>query len=90
MSAQDEEIKLKISETVRSVMEKRYIYETHVKRVIEWAEAAGNKLYQPEMNKYLAKRRAANVTFYVIYSPSPEGYIVHTTYSHRAEIVEEG
>ena len=87
MSPQGEEIKLQISEAVSALMKEGHIYEGDVRQVIEWAESTGNKLYDPETSKFLAKKMLVNVTFYVIYSHLPEGYMIHTTYSHRSEIV---
>jgi hypothetical protein len=80
------EIKLQISEAVGKLMEERHIYEDDMKQVIESAEGTGSKLYDTETGKFLAKRRIADVTFYAIYSSSPEGYMIYDAYSHRSEI----
>ena len=83
------EIELIKSDAVASLMEQRHILDDDVKQVIYNAEATGEKLYQPEANRYLAKMTLPNVTFYVEYSVSDGGYEVHTTYSHRSTIIGE-
>jgi hypothetical protein len=74
-------------ETVASLMEQRHILDDDIKQVIYNAEATGEKLYQPEENRYLAKMRLSEATFYVEYSVVSDGYVVHTAYSHRSEMV---
>ena len=84
-----EPIELQLSDEVRDTMELRHILDEEVKIVIHNAEAKGEKLYQPETNRYLAKMRLSNATFYVEYSViEGKPYVVHTAYSHRAEIEE--
>ena len=83
------EIQLIKSDAVASLMEERHILDDDVKLVINNAEATGEKLYQPEANRYLAKMTLPNITFYVEYSISNGGYEVHTTYSHRSKIIED-
>ena len=82
-------IQLQISDAVSAVMQKRHILEDDIGPVIEWAETSGEKLYQPGTEMYLAKKEVGNATFYASYSPSPQGYIVHTAYAHRSEILKD-
>lgn len=84
-----EEIKLQVGDEVKKLLEERHISEDEVKRVIDFAETEGEKLYQPEANRYLAKNRLGEVTIYVEYSTDENGYIVHTAYSHRSKIGKE-
>jgi len=44
-----------------------------VKKVIDFAETKGEKLYQQEANRYLAKSRLGEVTIYVEYSTDENG-----------------
>ena len=95
MSAQSEEareyeaVKLQKSDQVKGLLEERHILDQEVKMVIYEAETTGEKLYQPEANRYLAKKRISHATFYVEYSIAEEQtYEVHTGYSHRAELEE--
>ena len=90
MSSQEyEAIGLQKADQVVEFLESRHILDDEIKMVIYNAEATGEKLYQPETSRYLAKMRIANATFYVEYSVTEEKtYIVHTAYSHRAEVEE--
>lgn len=84
-----EEIKLQVGDGVKKLLEERHISEEEVKKVIDFAETKGEKLYQQEANRYLAKSRLGEVTIYVEYSTDENGYIVHTAYSHRSKIGKE-
>lgn len=84
-----EEIKLQVGDEVKKLLEERHISEEEVKKVIDFAETKGEKLYQPEANRYLAKSRLGEVVIYVEYSTDEKGYIVHTAYSHRSKIGKE-
>ncbi len=82
-------IQLQISDLVNSLLQERYIQEDDIKPVIESAETSGEKLYQPGTDVYLAKKTIGEATFYVSYSPSDAGYIIHTAYVHRSLILED-
>jgi len=84
-----EEIKLQVGDEVKKLLEERHISEEEVKKVIDIAETNGEKLYQQEASRYLARSRLGEVTIYVEYSTDEHGYIVHTAYSHRSKIGEE-
>jgi len=84
-----EEIKLQVGDEVKKLLEERHISEEEVKKVIDFAETKGEKLYQQDANRYLAKSRLGEVTIYVEYSTDETGYIVHTAYSHRSKIGKE-
>jgi hypothetical protein len=90
MSSQEyEAIKLQKSEEISEILESRHILDDEVKMVIHNAESKGEKLYQPDIERFLAKLKIADVTFYVEYSLAGERtYIVHTAYFHRAELEE--
>ena len=91
MSFQEEyaSIEVQLSGEVSEVMESRGIHEDEVKMVIYEGETTEKKLYQPESNRYLAKKRIGEATFYVEYSTSGEKkYSIYTAYSHRAELKE--
>jgi len=81
-----EEIKLQVGDEVKKLLEDRHISEEEVKQVIDFAETGGDKLYQSEANRYLAKKRLKEVVIYVEYSTDENGYVVHTAYSHRSKI----
>lgn len=81
------EIKLQVNDEVSKRLEERHILEDEVKQVIHHAETEGEKLYEPDANKYLAHLRIGNATFYVEYSVEPGNYIVRSAYAHKSEIV---
>ena len=84
-----EALKLQKSEEVGEILESRHILDDEVRMVIHNAESRGGRLYQPETERFLAKLKIAGITFYVEYSLAEEKtYIVHTAYSHRAELEE--
>jgi len=82
---------IEISSEVKSILESRGIRAEDVSQVIEHAEGTGEKIYRKEVpNRYLAKLRINEVTFYVDYSiAGGDTYIVHTAYSHRTKMEEE-
>ena len=84
-----EELKLEIAADVRRRLEMRHILEDDIKQVIFQAEATGEKLYQVESNKLLAKLRIGKATFYVEYSlgAAAGSFIIESAYTHRSEIV---
>ena len=83
-----EELKLELSAEVKQLLEDRHIAEDEIKLVINNAETKGEKLYQPDENRYLAKLRIGQATFYVEYSIGEDQYVVSSAYAHKAEIKE--
>lgn len=84
-----EKISTKKSEEVAALLEERGIHDEEIKRVIYNAETTGDKLYQQEGDRFLARLRILEATFYVEYSVSGGNYIVHSAYAHRSEMVEK-
>ncbi|MEW6616618.1 MAG: hypothetical protein AB1401_14280 [Thermodesulfobacteriota bacterium] len=85
-----ESIKVEKTDQVTELLEARKIMDDDIRMVIHNAETKEEKLYQQGSDKFLAKLRVADVTFYVEYSLAGEGaYTVHTAYSHRTELGEE-
>jgi hypothetical protein len=84
---EQEKIKLKISEEVAALLEDRGVHEEEIKMVIANAETTGEKLYQPEGDRFLAQMRISEASFYVEYSVSGEDYTVHSAYAHKAELL---
>lgn len=78
-----------LSDEIKDLMEKRWILLQDIEQVIEYAEAAGRKFVNPQNGHYLAKKVLSNVTYWVEYEKKEDKYIVHNTYSHRMEVVEE-
>ena len=84
-----ENIRLKRSGEVLRLMAERKLTMDEVKPVIHHAETTGDKLYQPDSDRFLAKLVIGNVTYYVEYSPTEEenAYTVHTTYYHKTTLL---
>ena len=81
-----EEVKLQVDEKGKQLLEERHISEDEVKQVIHHAETEGEKLYQPDENRYLAKLKIGKATFCVEYSIEDGNYIVRSAYAYKAEI----
>jgi hypothetical protein len=84
-----QDIQLTKSDAAASLLEGRHILDDDVRQVIYHAETTGEKLFQPEGNRYLAKLTLSNAVFYVEYSVADGSYVVHTAYSHRSKVVPE-
>ena len=84
-----ESIELEKSAEVAELLEARHILDDEIKMVIHHAEATGKKLYQPDNNRFLAKKGIGKVTFYVEYEQGEgKAYRIQTAYCHRAVIEE--
>lgn len=82
-----EKRQIRMSDQVRNLMTERAISDDYIKQVIHHAETTGDKLYQRESNRYLARCRMGEVTVYAEYSESEnDDYTVHTAYWHRAKV----
>ncbi len=84
------EIKLIMDESVAARLEERRILAEDLRAAIARAEAAGDHLVHPETGHRLASHRPHQATFWVEYSPGPEGFVVHNAYSHRMTVVGGG
>ncbi len=89
INEKDSKFNIILSEDMKDLMEKRWILLQDVLHVIENAEITGDKFLNPNNNHNLAKNTLDNVTYWVEYEKNEESYIVHNTYSHRMEVVEE-
>jgi hypothetical protein len=88
LSPEAQAMKLEISDEIKSFMQVRHILNEDIKRVIDYAEKTGDKLYQMGRDVFLAKLRVKEVYFYSEYSPIENGFRIHTAYSHRFLIEE--
>jgi hypothetical protein len=84
------EIRLIISAEVAERLEERRILEEDLRAAIARAETTGDHLVHPETGHRLASHRPLQATFWVEYSPGPEGFVVHNAYSHRMTVVNGG
>ena len=79
----DGQIRLQISEDVAARLQARLISREVVEKAIHHAETTGAKLINPGNCRSLTSQRKGTVTYWVEYSPSGEGYLVHSAYCHR-------
>ncbi len=79
-------IVLHVAPEVQSLLEERRILIEDLQRVIHHAETTGAKLVHPKTGHFKASFKPYKVTFWVEYSPSDDGYIVHNAYTHRMEV----
>lgn len=83
-------IELVLGTDVIDLMESRGILQNEVKMVIHEAETTDVKLYEPDGDRFLAKKRIADTTYFVVYKPvSDSAFEVETTYCCKTEIVED-
>ena len=82
-----ERITLIIAPGVAELLEKRRILVEDVQQVIHEAEKCGSVVVHPQTGRLKASHRPFRATIWVEYSPAPEGYVVHTAYSHRIEVM---
>lgn len=57
--------------------------------MIDFAERSGYRLLNRETGRFTAHFKPASVTYWVEYSRSGDGFVVHNAYSHRMEIAED-
>ncbi len=84
----EEDIILNISQETQNILSERAILEGDIKQVIRKAEQDGEKLYCDD--KFMAKMRLGEATFYVVYSVDENNHFnVLTAYTHRSQIVSD-
>jgi len=79
-------IVLHIGPEVQSLLEERRILIEDLQKVIHHAETRGRKLVHPKTGHFKGSFKPYKVTFWVEYSPSEDGYVVHNAYAHRMEV----
>lgn len=82
-----EKIVLYIAEEVRRRIDDRRILEDDIRKVILHSEQSGKRLLNSGTGHFLACLQSENVTFWVEYSPSDNGFTVHNAYCHRMKIM---
>jgi hypothetical protein len=88
-TAADAQVKLQKTNDVRDLMEDRHILDADLIQVIQHAEKTGEKLYELETDRFLAKLHVKNVYFYAEYSIIEGGFRIHSAYSHRFSFAED-
>ncbi|WP_419659055.1 4Fe-4S ferredoxin iron-sulfur binding domain protein [Desulfosarcina variabilis str. Montpellier] len=83
----DPAIRLVIAPEVAEILQSRRILEENLRRVIHHAETGGIRFCNGETGQFLGMQRLGHATFWVVYTPAVDGYVVHNAYSHRMEVV---
>jgi glutamate synthase (NADPH/NADH) small chain len=79
-------IVIHIAPEVQNLLEERRILIEDLQKVIYHAEKTGRKLVHPKTGHFKASFKPYKVTFWLEYSQSDDGYIVHNAYTHRMEV----
>ena len=69
-----------------AMMDDRMILKTDVIRVLQNLKETGEAILDGETNLCVTRARLGNVTFWVKYTETETGYLVHRAYSHRMTI----
>jgi Fe-S oxidoreductase len=70
----------------KAAMDERMILESDVTSVLEYVRETGEAVQDCDTGLVIARRRLGNVTFWVKYEESGNGYLVHSAYSHRMNV----
>jgi glutamate synthase (NADPH) small chain len=79
------DIRLVISSDTAELLNNRRILREDIQKVIDDAMKTGRYFYHAGTGHYLASFRPYQVTFWVVFTPGDEGYVIHNAYSHRME-----
>ena len=69
-----------------AMMDDRMILKTDVIRVLQALKETGEAILDGETNLCVTRARLGNVTFWVKYTETETGYLIHRAYSHRMTI----
>lgn len=78
-----------LSPEVLAKVERRQILLDDIRQAIVAAERSGHGFRDPATGHLFATHRLATVTYWVEFTPGPDGATVHSAYSHRMEIEME-
>ena len=84
-----DEPKITLDEGLEEILEERLILESDLQAVLKNAQTEQNVLEDTASGQLYTSCRLGNVTFWVVYSETAEGYLVHNAYSHRM-VIEGG
>lgn len=79
-------MELQKSAEVAALLESKSIRDEDLIEVIHHGESTGEKFYHPEGNRYIAKKRLSEATYYVVYSIEEGRYVIHSAYWHKSEL----
>ena len=87
--AEYESIQLILSDEVRARLDARRILVEDIQRVLAHAEKTGRKFKNAETGQWSASYKPNAVTYWVVYSPQGDAYVIHNAYSHRMYVAED-
>ena len=74
------------TEEAIEMMDDRMILKTDVIRVMQSLRETGEAILDGETGLCVTRARLGNVTFWVKYTETENGYLIHRAYSHRMTI----
>ncbi|MBR4139242.1 MAG: 4Fe-4S dicluster domain-containing protein [Lachnospiraceae bacterium] len=75
------------TDEARAMMDDRMILDTDVIRVLQSLRETDEAIFDEETGLSIARARLGNVTFWVKYKETDDGYLIVSAYSHRMNIV---
>ena len=69
------------------MMDDRMILQSDVSRVLQVLRESGEAILDDETGLCITRARLGNVTFWVKYTETETGYLVHRAYSHRMKVM---
>lgn len=86
VESQHDDINIIVEADLRNKIEEQLILDSDIKEVIYNSEKTKNSFYNPENGHTLAYNRSVNITFWVEYEKTHNGYKVINAYSHRMDV----
>lgn len=84
-----DQVPLILTPEVQAKVERRQILLDDIRQVIAATGQSGGSVRDPASGHLFATLRLATVTYWVEFTASPTGFMIHSAYSHRMEIGTE-
>lgn len=81
------EFKVTYTEEAAKMMDERMILQSDVIQVLNHLRKTKEAVLDSETGLSITRMRIGNVTFWVKYTETKDGYLVHSAYSHRMNII---
>ena len=81
------DFELQFTEEALRMMDERMILKGDVIAVLQALRESGEAIYDAESGLTIARKRVGNATFWVKFTEIDGGYLVHSAYSHRMQVV---
>ncbi len=85
-AAEYEKIVFEIRPDVRAILEERRILDEDIRKVLHYVESGGKFFRNPKNGRFLAFYQPLKVTFWVEYTPSANGFVIHNAWCHRMTV----